>query len=515
MAWRELVRKEFSPPEKVKILDTTLRDGEQTPGVSLTPEEKLEIARQLDALGVDIIEAGFPITSKGEKEAVKLIAREGLNAEICGLARCEKQDMDDALDCDVDSVHVFIATSKIHMDKKLRLSRDEVVRKAVESVEYCKDHGVTVEFSAEDATRSEINFLLRVFREVVDAGADRIDIPDTVGVCIPIGMFNLVRKVKETVNVPIAVHCHDDMGLAVANSLAGVEAGAEEIHSTINGLGERAGNASLEEVVVSLKYLYGISTNVRLEEIYKTSQLVSRLTGINVQPNKAIVGENAFAHESGIHTHGVVTSPETYEPISPVIVGRVRRLVAGKHAGRHGIKEMLSEMGISLTDQQLKEVTERVKSLGDKGKEVTDTDLLDIAEAVALYPRKIEEKVKLKELLVVTGNKVTPTSTVRLEINGNEYTSAGIGVGPVDASIKAVKKLVGEIANLELVNFKLDAITGGTDALANVVVKLRDENGRIISGRGVREDIVMAGVEAIINAANKILSIRHASKNKE
>ncbi|MEM4297228.1 MAG: 2-isopropylmalate synthase, partial [Nitrososphaerota archaeon] len=298
--------------ETVKIFDTTLRDGEQTPGVSLTPEEKLEIARQLDRLGVDIIEAGFPVVSKGEAEAVKLIAKAGLNAVICSLARVEKADIDVALSCDVQEIHTFIATSDIHLNYKLKLSREDALRKAVEGVEYAKCHGVRVEFSAEDATRSDVEFLKRVFKEVCDAGADRIDIPDTVGVCTPERMMKLVREVRSVCNVPISVHCHNDFGLAVANSLAAVEAGASEVHVTVNGLGERAGNAALEEVVMGLHQLYGKRTNIKTQLIYETSLLVSKLTGIRVQPNKAIVGDNAFGHESGIHTHGVLSLPLTY-----------------------------------------------------------------------------------------------------------------------------------------------------------------------------------------------------------
>jgi len=510
LAWRRFLSGwgVVSLPERVMFLDTTLRDGEQTPGVALLPEEKLEIARQLDLLGVDMIEAGFPAASKGELEAVRSIAREGLKAEIVALARSDKGDIELAASCDVDCIHTFIATSEIHLKKKLKLSREEVLKRAVEGVELVKAHGLKCEFSAEDATRSDLDFLVQVYRAVTDAGADRIDIPDTVGVAIPRSMYNIVDRVKRSVKVPIAVHCHDDMGLAVANSLAGVEAGAEEIHATINGLGERAGNASLEEAALALYALYGVKTGLNLGEIYRTSQLVSKLTGVRLPPNKAVVGDNAFAHESGIHAHGVLSSPETYEPLPPELVGHRRRIVAGKHAGRHGIEAILREMGLVLSPAQLDEVVYRVKELGDKGRKVSETDLLYIVETVAGKIKPEKRRIKLKDLIVVTGDKTTPTATIRLIIDGVEYKNSDFGVGPIDAVMKAFQGIMSSVANFKLVDFKLDAITGGSDALANVSVKLVDDMGLMVSGKGVREDIVMAGVEAVIDAANRLLNIR-------
>lgn len=507
MAWKKFIEQTCKLPEKVLIFDTTLRDGEQTPGVALLPEEKLEIARQLDILGVDSIEAGFPITSKGEIEAIKLITKENLRAETVGLARTVQKDIDAALTCDVDCIHAFIATSEIHMKKKLEMTQEKVIEKAVESISYIKDHGIKCEFSAEDATRSELGFLKRIYKAVVDVGADRLDIPDTVGVSIPRSIFNLVTEVKKVVDVPIALHCHNDLGLAVANSLAGVEAGAQELHVTVNGLGERAGNASLEEVALALYAFYGVETGINLKEIYKTSSLVSKLTGIRLSPTKAVVGDNAFAHESGIHTDGILSSPETYEPLAPELIGVERKLVAGKHAGRHGIEAMLKGYGIILSKQQIEEVVARVKELGDKGRRIGEADLVNIVEVVtgSLTPEK--RRIELKDLLVVTGNKTTPTATVKLVIDGNEFVSSDFGVGPIDAVLKAIQNTVGKVAEFKLVDFKLDAITGGGDALANVTVKLIDKRGRMISSRGVREDIVMAGVDAVINAANRLLQL--------
>jgi len=492
----------------IRIFDTTLRDGEQTPGVSLTPEEKLEIARQLDKLGADTIEAGFPVASKGEAQAVKAIVKEGLSAEICGLARSSRQDIDAGIDCGLDSIHVFIATSDIHLQYKLKMDRESALRKAVDAVEYAKDHGVVVEFSAEDASRSEVGYLKRVFKAVCDAGADRIDIPDTVGVLTPSRTQILVKDVSSVVTKPVGVHCHNDFGMAVANSLAAVEAGAVQAHVTINGLGERAGNASLEEFVMALYSLYGKKTNIKTELLYEASRLVSRLTGVVVQPNKAIVGENAFGHESGIHTHGVISMPFTYEPISPELVGRRRWFTAGKHAGTHGIANSLKEAGLRPTEEQLKEIVSRVKELGDKGKTVTDADLIAIALASMGKTMEAEKVIDLTELAVMTGNRILPTASVKVLLEGKEYSAAETGVGPVDAAIKAVQKLTDKLVNVKLREYRLEAITGGSDALAEVLVKVEDKEGSVVSARAAREDIVMASVEAMIEAINKLMMKR-------
>lgn len=499
-----LVKKEeLCLPKRVRIFDTTLRDGEQTPGVSLTPEQKLVIAKQLDKLRVDTIEAGMPVVSPGEMNAVKKIAKEGLEAEICALARCTKEDIDAALKCDVDCIHVFIATSDIHLKYKLKLSREEALDRAVEFVEYAKKHGVVVEFSAEDATRSEIQFLKRVYQAVVEAGADRINVPDTVGVITPRVMSQLVRELKDVVRVPISVHCHNDLGLAVANSLAGVEGGAEQVHVTVNGLGERAGNAALEEVVMGLRTLYGIKPNIKTKFLLETSELVERLTGVSLPPNKAIVGDNAFAHESGIHVHGVLEFPGTYEPLSPELVGHRRRVVLGKHAGTKSVRNQLEEMGIKPTEKQLRLITQKVKELGDKGKHVTEADLRAIAENIigALPPE--HKVVELKEVTVTTGNTITPTASVKLTLRGEERIGSATGVGPVDAAIGAIRNVMGEIAGLRLKEYHLDAITGGSNALAEVTVKLEDERGNLYIAKGVREDVVIASVDAMINGINK------------
>lgn len=492
---------------KVRIFDTTLRDGEQTPGVTVTADQKVQVAVRLDELGIDAIEAGFPIVSHGEMQAIKTIVKQGLKAEICGLARTIYTDIDAALKCDLTYVHTFIATSEIHMKYKLKMTQEQVLEKAVKAVEYAKKHGLQVEFSAEDATRSDRKFLIKVFKAVKEAGADRLDIPDTVGYATPQYIADVVKEVKEATKLPISVHCHDDFGLAVANSISGVNAGAACAHVTINGLGERAGNASLEEFVMALQCLAWqnpIKHNIKAALLYETSKFVSNTMGIIVQPNKAIIGENAFGHESGIHTHGIVNNPLTYEPISPELVGRKRWLQAGKHAGAHGIKAMLEEFGIRPTEVQLHEIVEKQKNIADKGKAITTSELLSIAGEV-MHNTKYEEKFKLYDFHIVTGMNLIPTAVVRLNADGKDFIASEIGVGPVDAALKAIQKISGEMANIKIREYRLDSITGGSDALAEVTIKVEDKNGNVVSARKAGEDIVVASVQAMMDAINKVL----------
>jgi 2-isopropylmalate synthase len=489
---------------RVRIFDTTLRDGEQSPGVSITPEQKLQIAIKLDRLGVDAIEAGFPIVSHGEVQAIRNIKKAGLNAEICGLARTLSSDIDLVINCDLSYVHTFIATSDIHMQYKLKMAPEEVIQKAVNAVEYAKSHGLQVEFSAEDATRSNLTFLTKVFRAVGEAGADRIDIPDTVGYATPEFISNLVGMIKEQISVPISLHCHNDFGLAVANSIAGINAGATCAHVTVNGLGERAGNASLEEFVMALQCLYKKEHNINTKLLYETSKSVSNIMGIAVQANKAIIGENAFGHESGIHTHGILNNPLTYEPIDPEMVGRKRWLQAGKHAGAHGIRAMLEDFGIECTDEQLHKIVEKQKNLADKGKSISTAELLSIAGEV-LQNSKFDEKFKLYDFHIVTGMNLIPTAVIRLNTDGKDLIASEIGVGPVDAALKAIQKIAGEIANVKIREYKLDSITGGSDALAEVSVKVEDKNGNVVSARKAGEDVVVASVQAMMDAINKVM----------
>ena len=487
----------------MRIFDTTLRDGEQTPGVSLTPEKKLRIAKQLDELGVDAIEAGFAAVSEGEMEAIRLISKENLRAEVYSFARGVRRDIDAVLESEADGVFLVIPTSDMHLKYKLKKSREEILKLTSDCVEYAKDHGLKVELGAEDATRSDLDFLRKMISVGVSAGADIVSPCDTVGILTPEKTYDFFSNLRgEFPDVLFSAHCHDDFGMAVANTIAAVRAGVGEVHVTVNGLGERAGNAALEEVVVALKLLYKVETSVRLERLYDTSMLVSRLTGIPVQPNKAIVGENAFVHESGIHTHAILAHPLTYEPIPPELVGRTRRLAVGKHVGSRGLRAALQEMGLKPTDEQLREIFLRVKALGDKGKRVTDADLKAIAESVMGLPEF--RAIKLEELTVVTGDRVTPTASVRLNLNGKILTEAAIGVGPVDAAMNAIRKAVLAVEPIRLEEYHVNAITGGTNAVVEVIVRLK-KGDRTATAMGVHEDIVMASVEAMLSGMNVLL----------
>ena len=489
-------------PERVKILDTTLRDGEQTPNVALSSEDKVKIAQALDELGADIIEAGFPINSEGEADAVSRIAGAGLKAEICALCRASPGDIDAALACDVDSVHIFLATSKTHLEKKLKITQGEARDKAVAAVQYAKDHGLIAEFSCEDGTRTELGFLEVVHKAIQEVGVDRIDIADTVGVMTPTAMTQFVAEIKKSVKVPLAVHCHDDFGMSVANSLAGVLGGAEEIHCTINGLGERAGNAALEEVVMGLQAFYNVRTNINTRKMAFVSRLVSQLTGVAVQPNKAIVGENAFSHEAGIHVHGVMSECSTYEPMRPEIVGKERKFVIGKHSGVHSVDNKLREYGLELDKDQMKEVVTRVKKWAESGKKLDDAELLAVAYDV--MGQEAEPAIKLEEFTVFTGLNFTPTATVVLNIDGETRRASETGVGPIDASVCAIKAAVSK--NIVLNEYRLEAITGGSNALCEVTVKLGDcEDAQLLSlGKSVGSDIVTTSVDAMIEGLNRL-----------
>jgi 2-isopropylmalate synthase len=492
---------------KIRIFDTTLRDGEQTPGVALTPEQKLGIAQKLDALGVDAIEAGFPVISDGEMQGIRLITSANLNAEICGLARTEKKDIDAAVSAGLKYIHTFIATSDIHLKYKLKMTKDQALAKAIEAVEYGKSLGLRVEFSAEDATRTEREFLKKVFKEVANAGADRIDIPDTVGYSTPEYIAEITKDAIEASHLPISVHCHNDFGLAVANAISSIQAGAQCAHVTINGIGERAGNASLEELVMALQCLQfdkKYETNINTKLLYETSRYVSSVVGIHVQPNKAIVGENAFGHESGIHTHGVLNNPLTYEPINPELVGRTRWFQVGKHAGAHGVSAMLEEYGIQPTREQTQEILVRVKKLGDQGKHVTDVELLSITGEV-MQTQGLKRLVHLTGFSVSTGIGNMPYAFVKLNIEGKDFIGTDYGVGPVDASINAIQKITGEIAKVRIKDYKLDSIAGGSDALCEVTIKVEDVYGNLASAKSIGEDIVITSVQAMIDGINRIM----------
>ncbi len=502
---------DLSTPATVEIFDTTLRDGEQTPGVALSLGDKVRIAQLLDELGVDVIEAGFPRTSKGEQEAIRQICSLGLKAKVCGLARCSKQDIDSAVNSGVNYVHVFIATSEGHMKHKLKMSKEEVRAKAVEAVEYARSRGVMVEFSCEDGTRTDLEFLKEMHRAVQEAGVDKINLPDTVGTMSPAAMEYLVSEVMKVTKVPLSIHCHDDFGLATANSLAAVRKGARQVHVCVNGLGERAGNAALEEVVMGLLAFLNVRTNVNSKRLGITSKTVARMTGMPVPDNKAIVGNNAFAHESGIHVHGVLKDPSTYEALSPELVGMQRSIVMGKHTGAHSVKEKLREYGIFLPDELLVEVVEKVKRLAESGKGVDDAELVALTMHIAGQVEKQRRHIQLKEFTVFTGMNITPTSTVMVDIDGVVTRSSNVGIGPVDAALNAIRSTVSE--NISLAEYRLNAITGGSDALCEVTVKLKmNDDQKIMSvGKSIGSDIVLTSVDAAIEAIDRLLS-RHKTQ---
>jgi 2-isopropylmalate synthase len=496
--------------EHVTIFDTTLRDGEQSPGASMNTAEKLRLATQLEKLGADVIEAGFPAASPGDFEAVKAISKKIQNIQVAGLARTSKDDIDQAWGAVRDAVnpriHTFIATSDIHMKHKLQMNRDQVIQTAVESVKYAKKLTDNVEFSAEDASRSDRDFLCKVFEAAIDAGATTINIPDTVGYDLPDEFGELVTYIRDhTPNIRkavISVHCHNDLGLATANTLAGIKSGARQAEVTINGIGERAGNTSLEEIVMSLhtrRHVLNLSTNITTAEIYPTSRLVSMISGIIVQPNKAIVGANAFAHEAGIHQDGVLKNRMTYEIMEPEMIGLAsNRLVLGKHSGRHAFRSRLSELGYDLTPEEVDRAFRRFKELADKRKELLDED---IEALIAEEILRIPDIYKLLYLNVISGTVTVPTVTVRLLNEGQEMQSAGFGVGPIDATYNTIAKMTG--TGSRLLRFSVTSITGGMDAQGEVTVRLQ-ENGLVALGKGTDPDIIVASAKAYINGLNRL-----------
>ncbi len=498
---------------RIKIFDTTLRDGEQTPGVSLNIQEKLEIARQLVRLGVDVIEAGFAISSPGDFLAVKTVAENTRGATIASLSRAVEKDIDRAWEavCNAESprIHTFIATSDIHMKYKLKMTEDEVLERAVAMVRHAKKYCGDVEFSAEDASRTRKEFLYRIVEAVIKAGATVVNIPDTVGYAYPEEFGLLIKGIRE--NVPctdkaeISVHCHNDLGLAVANSLEAVRNGAVQLECTVNGLGERAGNASVEEIIMGIqtrKDFYGeLIHNIDTKQIYRTSKLVSSLTGMGVQPNKAIVGANAFAHESGIHQHGVMAEKSTYEIMTPESIGLTQnRMVLGKLSGRHAFEERLKEMGYNLDPDTIATAFEKFKELADKKKEVLDRD---IEALVGDKMSEVSEVYKLDSFQINSGNKIIATATVSLLKNGELVMEAATGDGPVNAAFKAVERTVG--FELELQDYNLKGVTEGTDALGEATVRVAKDD-RIYVGRGVSTDVIEASVKAYVNAINRVVS---------
>ena len=489
--------------KNLRFLDTTLRDGEQTPGVSLTPQQKLEIATTLADIGVDVIEAGSAAASVGEREAIRLISEAGLSSEICTYVRALEGDIDSAADNGADSVHLVVPVSDLHIEKKMRKSRDAVMKMACDAVEYAKGRGLIVELSGEDASRADQQFLSKIFSEGVEHGADRLCFCDTVGVLTPEKVADFIPPLTKI--APLSIHCHDDLGFALTNTMAALKAGASCAHVTVNGLGERAGNTPLEEVVMALEVLYGCPTRIKKEEIYYLATLVSRLTGVPLPVNKAVVGEMAFTHESGIHAHGIMREPSTYESIKPEMIGRKRRIVLGKHSGSASVEAALHEMKYTPDENQLKAIVKRIKQLGDEGKRVTDADLMVIADAVLAIECK--PFIRMRQFTATSGSNMIPTATVTLVVNGEEITGAATGDGPVDAAMQVLRKSIADVADIRLEEYHVDAISGGTDALVEVTVRL-SKDGKIITSRGARTDIIMASVEAMIAGMNRLLEVR-------
>ncbi len=502
----------------VYIFDTSLRDGEQSPGNSMNTEEKLLLARQLEKLGVDIIEAGFPIASEGDFDAVRQIAREIRKSQVAGLARANKQDIDRAWQAIRQAthprIHTFISSSDIHLKYQLKKSRAQVLKEAVTAVKLAKSYTPNVEFSPMDATRSDRNYLVQMVSAVIDAGAVTVNIPDTVGYTVPEEFGSLIAflfdRVKNMGDTIISVHCHNDLGLAVANSLAAIRAGARQVECTINGIGERAGNTAMEEIVMALatrKDRFGLYTNIKTDQIYKTSRLLTQITGIPVQPNKAIVGANAFAHESGIHQDGLIKEKITYEIMTPQSVGiSDSHIVLGKHSGRAAISQHLKKMGYILNEDQINRVAAKVKDLADVKKDIYDEDM----EAI-LYEEiyRGEEKYNLIYLNVVSGNVAIPTATMEMQVGKEVIRDAGFGNGPVDATFAAIRNITK--TNYLLLKYAVNAITGGSDAQGETMVQLK-YNGHSVVGRGAHPDVIVASAKAYINALNRLEFLKDNAK---
>jgi len=496
--------------QQVFIFDTTLRDGEQSPGASMNPEEKLRIARQLERMGVDIIEAGFPVASEGDFASVRQIARELRGAQIAALARANINDIDRAWQAVAEAsnprIHTFISSSDIHLKYQLKKSRAQVLDEAVAAVAYARNYTTNIEFSPMDATRSDRDYLCRMVEAVIAAGATTVNIPDTVGYAIPDEFGGLIallfQKVPNISRAVISVHCHNDLGLATANALAAVRNGARQVECTINGIGERAGNSAMEEIVMAIKTrrdLFGLTTGIRSEYIHQASRLLTQITGVPVQPNKAIVGANAFAHESGIHQDGLIKEKTTYEIMTPQSVGiSDSSIVLGKHSGRNAIASRLKEMGYEVAGEQLNRVFVRFKELADVKKEVFDEDLESI---VYEETSRREEKYRFVYLNVVSGSQAVPTATMQMEVEGQMVQDAGFGVGPVDAIFTAIRKITG--TNYPLLKYAVNAVTGGTDAQGEATVQLKF-NGRSAMGRGAHPDVLVASAKAYINALNRL-----------
>jgi len=497
---------------KIVIFDTTLRDGEQVPGAKLNAKQKLEIAKQLEKLGVDIIEAGFPCSSPGDAQAVKMVAREVRGSAIAGLARAVQSDIDicweSVREAEHPRIHVFLGSSDIHVQKKLRMNREKAFELAVDCVRYAKGLCSDVEYSTEDASRTDFDYLCRVIDGVIKEGATTINVPDTVGYATPEEFGDLIRRLRESVpalaKVTLSVHCHNDLGLGVANSLSAIRNGAQQVECTVNGIGERAGNASMEEIVMALRTrptVFKAHTGINTKQIYRTSRMVSRLMNIPVQPNKAVVGANAFAHSSGIHQDGILKDRSTYEIMKPEDVGiKEHTMVLTARSGRAAVRHKLEELGFELDEEMFKRVFQRFMNVADRKKEITAKDLGSIVE---IEMSKVPETYTFLGMQIMSGDQTTPLSSVRLRKGDELITDAAIGNGPVDATFRCIERLVGRQGNL--LDYDLKAITTGKDALGEAMVRV-EIDGRIYSGVGTSPDVIEASARAYLNAFNRFFA---------
>ena len=496
---------------QVKIFDTTLRDGEQSPGMSMNLKEKIEMAKQLERMGVDIIEAGFAISSPGDFQSVKTIAETIKNCTVGSLARAAAGDIDRAWEAvkgaAAPRIHLFLATSPLHMEYKLQMTPDQVYEQVVEMTKRAKKYCSDIEFSAEDATRSDLDFLARIVEAAIRAGATTINLPDTVGYTTPEEHYDFFMRIQEKApsasNITLSSHCHNDLGLGVANSLAAIRAGVRQVECTVNGIGERAGNAAMEEIIMALyvrKDLYKTETRIDTTEIMRSSNLLSRITGVKVQPNKAIVGENAFAHEAGIHQHGVMKKAETYEIMTPASVGlKESNLVLGKHSGKHAFGDRVKSLGYNLNETELNQAFEQFKILADKKKQVYDKDIEAI---VAKESVQVPKTFSLGNFVINSGNSITATAVVTLLRDGKPTEKVARGDGPIDAAFKTIDKITGH--QLELDDYTLNSVTEGEDAQGDARVVIQTKAGNAYSGRGLSTDVIEASIKAYVNAVNKM-----------
>ena len=502
--------------KRIKIFDTTLRDGEQSPGCSMNLEEKIEMAKQLERMNVDVIEAGFAISSQGDFVSVKAIAETIKDCTVASLARASEADIDRAWEAVKNAadprIHLFLATSDLHMEHKLRMTPDQVYETAVAMTAHAKKYCSNVEFSAEDSTRSDWNFLAKIIEGVIAAGATTVNLPDTVGYTMPEEHYKFFMSLRERApsleKVTMSSHCHNDLGLAVANSMAAVRAGVTQVECTVNGIGERAGNAALEEIVMALytrRELYQAETSIATQEIMRSSHLLSRITGVKVQPNKAIVGENAFAHEAGIHQHGVLKNRRTYEIMTPESIGlNKNNLVLGKHSGKHAFRDRLTTLGYNLGETELNRAFEKFKALADKKKTVYDRDIEALANEESV---KAPETYSLNSFVINSGNKITSTAVINMQHENKSIEKVSRGEGPIDAAFKAIEKIVDRQLSLE--DYQLGSVTEGEDALGDAIVKIKNDKEDVFSGRGLSTDVIEASILAYIDAVNKMF---HAEK---